>query len=219
MKNRQKYNTVLFDLDGTLLDTSFGILKAVDATIESLGFKKLSLTQKKLMIGPPIEQSFQKIYCLSKEEAAHAASVFREIYAEKYLMDAIPYPGILDLLRWMKAEKWKMGIATYKRNDYAQTLMMEKEILPLVNIALGARNSTETKADIIRTCLSTLQAEPRTTLMVGDTLHDYIGAVQEGCSFIGVTYGFGFQDEKEIQKMKNVVWANSVLEIKSFLIS
>lgn len=219
MKNREKYTTVLFDLDGTLLDTSPGILKAVDATVQSLGFKELSLTQKRLMIGPPIEQSFQKVYCLSQEDASHAAAVFRKIYAEEYLMDATPYPGILDLLRWMKAERWKIGIATYKRNDYAQTLMFEKGILPLVDIALGSRNSTETKADVIRICLSALQTEPRTTLMVGDTLHDYTGAVQAECSFIGVTYGFGFQDKKEIQNVQNAIWVNSASELKNFLIS
>ncbi len=217
MKNKLQYKAVLFDLDGTLLDTSPGILKAVDSTVEKLGFRALSLEEKKSMIGPPIEQSFRKIYRLSPEESDAAAAVFRKFYAEKYLMEANPYPGILDLLEWMRKENWKIGIATYKRNDYAQRLMLEKGILSLVDIALGSRSSSETKKDVIAACLSQLQEKPENTIMVGDTLHDYTGAKEAGCAFIGVTYGFGFQSEKELQNLQAIAMVASALELKNFL--
>lgn len=214
----KRYHSVLFDLDGTVLDTSSGILKAVDGTIRQCGFPDIPWEQKRSMIGPPIQRSLQRIYGLTAEQTAEAASVFRQLYAEKYLMDAVPYPGIHELLRRLREDGWKVGIATYKRDDYAQRLMGEMGISALCDVALGSDGKQQTKADIIQICLRGMECpHPSACVMVGDTVHDWEGARNAGTAFVGVTYGFGFTSAKEVLNLSALGAADSVPDLKEIL--
>jgi phosphoglycolate phosphatase len=187
----------LFDLDGTLLDTSPGILHAVDEAARSLGLAPIGAEDRRSMIGPPIEQSFRRVCSLSAEEADRAAAVFRRSYAETYLLEAEPYPGIYEVLEKLRLLGWRTGVATYKRDSYARKLMKAKGITDRCDFCLGSVEG-QTKQEIIRRCIEALGGDPEHTVMVGDTVHDAEGAKQAGCAFIGVTFGFGFRSKEEI---------------------
>lgn len=208
------YRAVLFDLDGTVLDTSAGILKAVDEAIAVCGLPDISPERKRSMIGPPIDRSFRAIYGLSEERAAEAAAAFRKAYAEKYLLEAVAYPGILELLQVLRANGWKTGVATYKRDDYAQRLMEQKGLLALCDVALGSDGKKQTKADIIELCMRSLKCGPSSVVMVGDTVHDWEGAEAAGAGFVGVTYGFGFTSPDEIRALHALGAAESVPQLR-----
>lgn len=211
-----KYNTILFDLDGTVLDTSSGLLSAIDEMIFQCGFVNIAEEKKRYMIGPPIEQSLKVVYGLSDDGAAAAAAVFRKAYSEKYLLDANPYPGIIELLSSLKKVGWNVGIATYKRNDYAQLLMQETGVNDVCDFTLGSDGKNQTKSDIIQTCLKKLGCSlSEQCIMVGDTIHDYVGAVDANTSFIGVTYGFGFRTAEEIMNLGALAACSSTKEMET----
>ena len=212
----KKYNTILFDLDGTVLDTAPGLLKSINETIAQCGFHDISEEQKRSMIGPPIDRSLKEIYQLSAEEAAASAAVFRKAYSKKYLLDATPYPGILELMEQLHNDGWKLGVATYKRNDYAQRLMQEIGINDLCDFTLGSDGKSQTKADIIQICLEELGCKnAEECIMVGDTIHDHVGAVNANTAFVGVTYGFGFQNCEEIMELGALAACDTAEELKS----
>ena len=193
------FNTVLFDLDGTLLDTSEGLFLSLDETVERFGLSLPTPAQKKSIIGPPIDQSLHRIWNLDDEHTAEAADFFRKTYSERYLFKAMPYPGIAELLSKLSEDGWRTGIATYKRNDYAQRLMAATGLAQLCRFSLGSDGRSQTKADIIRLCTDALGCpSPEYCIMVGDTTHDFLGAKKAGTAFIGVTYGFGFKTADEI---------------------
>lgn len=164
------------------------------------GLQEVSQEEKNSMIGPPIDQSFARIWGLSPEKTQQAAAAFRTLYAEKYLLEATPYPGVLTLLSRLRAAGWKVGVATYKRNDYAQRLMEKTGITGTCDFVLGSDGKKQTKADIIRICLRELHSSPEQAVMVGDTLHDLVGAKDAGLSFLGICYGYGFKTEDEVLK-------------------
>ena len=76
-----KYKAVLFDLDGTILDTSEGILKSIEETAEIMGLKKLEPEVLRTFIGPPIEWSFEDKYDIHGEDLKKAAATFRDRYS------------------------------------------------------------------------------------------------------------------------------------------
>lgn len=194
-KKMKQYKFFLFDLDGTVLNTEDGILKSIDSALNHLGLPPLSMDQKRSMIGPPIEYSFKKICGLSSECAAKAAAYFREIYPSKFLLEAQEYPGIIKLISTLKADGRKVAIATYKKDRYAQKLMEYFGLTKICDCCLGSDDEgTLTKSDIIKICLQKMGcSEPSEAVMVGDTVHDGIGARQAGIDFWGVSYGYGFQ--------------------------
>ena len=211
----KRYDTILFDLDGTVLDTSSGILRSINEAIEQCGLPEISEEQKRSMIGPPIDRSFKEIYQMTDEQAAEAAAAFRAAYSEKYLMDAQPYPGILQLMHDLRENGWKVGVATYKRNDYAQRLMQETGINDLCHFTLGSDGKGQTKADIIQICLDQLGCDdPARCIMVGDTVHDLIGAQNAGTAFAGVTFGFGFRSREEIMAQGALAACTSASELQ-----
>ena len=185
-------------MDGTILNTAPGILRSVDEMIRQCGLTAVCGQRKNAMIGPPIDQSIARVWGLSEERTQQAAAVFRSLYAEKYLMYAEPYPGILELLNKLRAAGWKVGVATYKRDDYAQRLMKEKGVTQACDFVLGSDGKKQTKADIIRVCLRELQGMPDQSIMIGDTVHDLTGAQNAGLCFLGVCYGYGFKSKEEI---------------------
>ena len=192
-----KYKLVIFDLDGTLMDTSSGILMAVKDTIKEHGMPELSEEQIRTFIGPPIQWSFEAQYGISKEEAQRMADTFRTLYSTKHLLGAVPYPGIYDLMQALRERGMKSAIATYKREDYALRLLKHYHFDDYTDIMYGGDNDgTLKKRDIIQKCIDTAGVKNlNEVVMVGDTLHDSNGAKERGVDFIGVSYGFGFHGE------------------------
>ena len=190
-----KYQAVLFDLDGTLLDTSEGILSSVKYTIDVMGFEPIDEDYFETFIGPPIQHTLQKIYHLDDATRDKAAAVFREHYSTVDLCKAKLYDGVLETLSELKKNGIKIAVATYKREDYTKKLLDEFGISQYCDWIQGSDFAGKlTKADIIELCLQNLNVEKRKVLMVGDTEHDLVGAQNAGVDFLAVTFGFGFHN-------------------------
>lgn len=190
---------VIFDLDGTLLDTSEGILLSVEHTVRELGYGELTQEQKLSFIGPPVQVSLKRLYGLSDEEAQRGAGVFREFYKEKALLKAVPYDGIYDLCSALRDRDIRMAVATYKREDYALKLLKHYDFDRYCDPMHGAdNNNVLKKEDIIMMCVDEMGARKEECVLIGDTDNDAKGAMEAGIPFIAVTYGFGFKDKKDL---------------------
>lgn len=187
---------VLFDLDGTLLDTSEGILESVEYTIHTLKHPMLPKHELLQFVGPPIQNSLITFLGLNPEEAQQGATIFRNYYKEKALYKASVYEDILSTLAYLKQKHIKIGVATYKREDYAKTLLTHFGISPYCDVIHGADNDNKLrKADIVAMCCKELRCEHSQIALIGDTVHDAEGAYKAGVKFIAVTWGFGYKKE------------------------
>lgn len=189
-----RFDAVFFDLDGTLLDTSSGVIKAIDRIAEIYHLPALSLLEKRSFIGPPIQDSFQQHYGLSKEQAWELATAWRDTYKDLFLLEAEPYEGIYDVLRFCREYDIKTGVATNKREDYTKIILEHFGFTPLFDYIAGTDfDGRMKKADLIRACMKKMGIfDPEKCLMVGDTTGDMEAAKNAGVGFLGVTYGFGF---------------------------
>lgn len=217
MNKRQdvmKYQTVIFDLDGTLLDTSAGVIHATDYIAERYRLPALSEVIKRSFIGPPIQRSFQAHYGCTEEEAWKLATVWREVYKEKFLLEATPYEGVFNLLNHLQHKGIKTCVATNKREDYTQKLLGHFGFLPILDYIVGSDfKGKRSKSEMIHMCIEKTEAvSPREVLMVGDTMGDMIAAQEVGIDFWGVSYGFGF---RESDKKKGIQLAKTCQEIQA----
>ena len=210
--------SVLFDLDGTLLDTSEGIINSVKYTIRCLGLRNLSDKVLSCFIGPPIQDSLIKYCCLSRDEAQEGANIFRNYYKSECLYQAYVYEGIIELLLILQKQNLNIGVATYKREDYAINILKHFGIFNYCSVVHGADNDNElTKADIIENVCQELSVEKSSTVLVGDTEFDRIGADISGINFIGVTWGFGYS--KSVTYSQNIILVDTPAQLESILYS
>ena len=191
---------VLFDLDGTLLDTSEGILDSVSHTISQLGYESLPVETILKFVGPPIQNSLITYLGLTLEDAQKGANIFREFYKNNALYKASLYPGIKELLVTLKNKGVKIGVATYKREDYAIDLLRYFGIAEYCDVMHGADNENRlTKSDIVAICINELLEDKSEVFLVGDTEHDAKGAQESEIGFIAVTWGFGYTECSQIE--------------------
>lgn len=207
---------VIFDLDGTLLDTREGIVHSVRYAAQKLGYRELPYEELLTFVGPPIQQSFMDHYGCSKETAQIAADVFRDYYKSEALLEAVPYEGIYELCAELRRRGIKMSVATYKREDYALMLLRHFGFDEYCDPMHGADGENRLKKrDIVRMCMDEMGAVPRDTVLIGDTKHDETGAREAGVGFVAVTYGFGFRSEADVGECVGV--AAAPLEILDIL--
>ena len=212
------FRCILFDLDGTLLDTGIGLRKAISYTLNSLGLKPLTDAQMQNFIGPPIFDSLKKTYAMSDTEATHATALFRDIYRNRFLFEAKPYDGIIALLRSLRTTNVKLGVATNKPSEYALPLLSHFGLDGYFHYMQGNDCTNKlNKADIIRMCLQKLSVyNPSSALLIGDTAHDEVAAKQSGVCFLAVSYGFGYTVSQD--KVKDAIAVcESPAEIQRFL--
>lgn len=196
---------VIFDLDGTLLDTAEGILESVEYTVKELGYKELTEEQKLSFIGPPVQSSLKRLYGLSDEEAQRGANIFREYYKDNALLKAEPYEGIFTLCETLKNNNVRMAVATYKREDYALKLLRAKGFDRYCDPMHGAdNNNILKKEDIVLMCVNEMGATKEECVLIGDTDNDAKGAAQAGIPFIAVTYGFGFKSRDDLKEYPHI---------------
>ena len=181
------------------MDTSEGILSSVRYAIKAAGYNELPEERIRQFIGPPIQDSFRQEFNLSSAEANELATIFRNRYKEVDLLNARPYEGIFDALSSLRRDGYKLGVATYKREDYALKLLESFGFLEYFEVIHGSDFEGKLKkADIIEKCISALNLDNRDRIVfVGDTVGDLKSAASARIHFIAVTYGFGFKNEDQ----------------------
>lgn len=215
-----RYDMVIFDVDGTLFDTSEGIISSIRYVIKKMNYPELSLEDMRSFIGPPIQKTFAEKFNLDKEKAEMSTEVFRSHYADKDLYKSAPYAGIEDLLIQIKVQKIQTAVATYKREDMAIMLLKHFNLDKYMDIVHGSDyNGTLTKCDIIRKCISESGINDKSRIvMIGDTVGDASSAELAGIDFIGVTFGFGLNKNQDLAEIRTVGLADKAEEIINYIV-
>ena len=209
---------VIFDLDGTLLDTGKGVVKSVKYTIQQMKLPSLSQSELETFVGPPIKNKLQKTFDLTEEQAVEGMNIFRNHYGKEDIYIAEPYAAIEDLLGMLKRDGYKLGVATYKREDQAIKLLEKMQIADFFDVIHGADSEGKmSKADVINKSLLDLDCDPQEAVMVGDSDNDAIGAETAGMHFLGVTYGYGFKSEVDVAKHVNIGSVADCLSVRSHI--
>ncbi len=204
--------TVIFDMDGTLADTSIGIVNCYRYALSELDLPSPSSDDVLIdLIGGPLVSNFMRGFGLSEKDAVIATKIYRERYSEIGYSEAKLYPGIKNLLELLKSQGYLMGIATLKAERFATEMLKRFGISEYFDSVCGVTDSDISKGKLIARCLDELGIESSDAVYIGDSENDAIGASQNGINFIAVTYGFGF-DKNSCYKEYNVVYISDDVE-------
>lgn len=205
---------IVFDVDGTLIDGTEGILKSVIKAIKYFNLSMPDFEQLLKFVGPPIQNSCKRAFGTTDKFAQEFANYFRKEYSAGDVYLAKVYDGIYELLEYLKLKGYKLGVATYKRQDYAKELMKHFKFDRYFDSICGADNENKLKKiDILKNCMNELSAKKEETILIGDSVHDAGAAKELGIDFIGVTYGFGFKNKYEIKEYNPILCVDNVNEI------
>lgn len=190
-----KYSHVIWDIDGTLLNTREGVISSVEYTLDYLGYSKENA--EKTITFPKIKDAFIQLYNMNDEQAQLATDLFRDRYKEFDLFKAVPYDGIYDVMKYLQENGVKQAIATNKRQDYATKICVQFDFDEYCHPIYGTdKDGKLTKDKLILACLTCFSEKNQKIIpvMIGDTVGDKDAAEKVGIDFIGVNYGFGFQN-------------------------
>lgn len=196
----KSYETILFDLDGTITDSAPGITNSVIYALKNYGIKETDYEKLCKFIGPPLVDSFQEYYGFSKEKALEAVEYYREYYSDKGIFENSVYDGFEEVARRLKERGKQLVVATSKPEPFAKRIMEHFGLAPYFDCVAGMEldGRRGTKAEVIRYALDACRVPDKgRALMVGDRKHDVIGARSAGIDCLGVLYGFGTREELE----------------------
>ncbi len=206
---------VLFDLDGTLIDSGEGITEGVRYALEKFNKAPLDLKTRQSFIGPSLREMFKIHSGVNDEEAEEMLRLYREYYGVEGLYKCIPYDGIEDVLKYLLEKGCSIYVATAKPTEYAEKMLKKWNLFGYFKKVIGAsfdKSKTE-KKDIIADVLALEGTDE--AIMIGDTAFDIEGAKENEISSIAVTYGYGDLEKLENSNPDHV--AGSVLELFDLL--
>ena len=153
--NKKKYRLVIFDVDGTLLDTSEGLINSTIYTIKQLGYQIPPQKVLNAFVGPRIQDSFQEVYGLNGKELEYATSIFRKHYKEGNVLLAKPYNGVYKVLEYIHKKEIHLAVATNKRQDFVDELMEKYKLNQYFKLICGTdMMGNLKKVDLINQCIS-----------------------------------------------------------------
>lgn len=191
------YQTILFDLDGTLVDSGEGILKCAELALRHFDLPIPSPDEMRTFVGPPLRDSFTRFGC-TPEQAQEAIRVYRARYTTVGKFEGFVYPAIPALLDRLKKEGLRLFVATSKPENTSVEILEHFGLAHYFEKIAGAAldKSRATKAEVIAYLLAevgTLEG----ALMVGDTAYDVLGSAAHGIPCAGVSWGYGQVAEME----------------------
>lgn len=192
------YSTVLFDLDGTLIDTSEGVIGSVLYTLDKLGYPKGAFRDYLPFLGPPLSYGFGVVCGVAESDVPRAIEIFRRRYIgeEWYLRSAV-YPGIPELLASLRPAGYRVAVTTSKLQDAAEKVLKKLGLYDGFDLVVGSSDAPEraTKEGVIRCALGTLATSPDDAVLIGDRIYDAEGARAVGADCVAALWGFGGREE------------------------
>ena len=188
-----KYQTVIFDLDGTLTDTIGDLHAAVNFALRRCGYPERTLPQVKSFVGNGVKRLIDLSVPenTSEENSAECLGVFKKYYSENSCVLTKPYDGILPMLERLKKEGAKTAVVTNKMHEAAVDIV-NLFFGELIDVTIGQVDGVAQKPepDGIYAVLQNLGAQKETAIYVGDSEVDCITAKNADIPCIGVTWGF-----------------------------
>ncbi len=216
-KMKKNYTTVLFDLDGTIMDSGPGIMKSVQYALDHFGYKNEPEEKLRKFVGPSLMDSFTEFYGMDIADAECAVALYREVYPTKGIFDAVPYDGIEDVFRAIRDSGRRLVLVTSKPHVFAERILEHFGFSDYFCFQTGPELSDHDsrKARLINRAVNALQLKKDECIMIGDRHFDMEGAVEAGVDALGVTYGYG--DLEEITEAGADYIAHSPREILTVL--
>ena len=201
----KKYDTVIFDLDGTLMDTLEDLADAVNEILSRNGYPVRTIREVRRIVGNGLRQTLT--LCLpegTKQEVVdRLLPEFASYYQENCQIKTKPYDGIEDTLRGLSARGFKLAIVSNKRDEAVKKLNREY-FAEYVRVAIGENESAGIRKkpapDTVYQALRELGSSREQAVYVGDSEVDRMTAENAGLPCVSVDWGF--RDREELEKLK-----------------
>ena len=196
----KEYEYIFFDLDGTITQSEFGIIRSARVALEKMGVDSSSESDDdmKKFIGPPLFNSFHDFYGMSEEDAEKAVTYYREYYEVSGLFDAPLYDGIKELVDKLFADGKKLFVVTSKPAEIAKRIIehfgLDSKFVSVIGPDRSERSPS--KKELIERAISENSIDDKSkVVMIGDRKYDIEGANEVGVDSVGALYGYGSYEE------------------------
>lgn len=189
---------LFFDLDGTLTDSSEGIINSILNALHEMGITEDDQEKLRGFVGPALKTTFRNNYFEKEEDVLEAVKHYRTYYASKGIFENKLYPQVKEVLNRLKDAGYQIALATAKPTYFANIILEHFEIKNCFDVVVGSHlGGTRTdKKEIIAEVLDQFGLpDPTQCVMVGDRNLDIDGANHHELNSIAVNYGYALPGE------------------------
>jgi len=189
---------LFFDLDGTITDSSPGIIRCINHALVTLGHDRVPDGRLRTMIGPPLTTIFQTVLGSVDEAVLDRAVVaYRTRFDDVGIFENALFPGMADAIDELHRTGHTLQIVTAKPAVTASRVLAHFEMARFFDAvhgpALGARSCN--KADLVATALQAASGDRQQAMMIGDRADDVLAARAHGVPAVAVAWGYGSRQE------------------------
>lgn len=214
-----KHKAVIFDMDGTVLDTLSDLENAVNKTLSAFGLPICSHEQVRCYVGNGALRLIQQAAPHSSETQIQALlDYFKDYYGKNCELSTAPYQGITELLAGLRAAGLKLAVVSNKPH-FAVVELAEKFFPGLFDVALGQSDGIPRKPapDMVELAMDKMGVEKAESVYIGDSEVDVFTAKNTGIDCISVTWGF--RTIAELEENGAYLFAHSTKELEDLLVS
>ncbi len=207
---KSKFQAILFDLDGTLVDSSRDITTSINLTLKQLGYDPITLNQSNSFVGDGIRMLVKRAlgksiynderHIIEHDLLSEADKIYRKYYALHVLDTTLPYPGVVDTLN--RITGLKLAVISNKAVVYVNEIMIHFQLDKYFRFILGGDSLGLKKPDPYPLLYVAQQfnIDPQQCLMVGDSEKDIIAGKAAGMNTCAVTYGMRIEKSLKEQQ-------------------
>ncbi len=184
--------SIIFDMDGTLLDSSYALTCSVNFVRESIGLEPLEKETLEYYINRP-NQDMPMIFYGTREYLREHIEMFRTHYMQNANLYVKPYNRVYELLDFLKSQDMMMSIATNASDYFAKNMLKYAKMLDYFSHIIGANNVENSKPnpDMINLICKKTDKSKKNTILIGDSIKDEQAAKNANIDFLFANWGYG----------------------------
>lgn len=195
-----RLRAILFDLDGTIINSEEGITKCVQYALSAHGINEPDRSKLTCFIGPPLEPVFMERYGMTEAEAWQAVIKYRERFDVDGIFECSLYAGVRECIAALKNAGYVLALASSKPETACRRILAHFDLTPYFDEIVGSTldGSVSSKQEVLEELgrrMEHMNIGREQMCLIGDTKYDAAGAKAFGIRCIGVTYGFGTREE------------------------